>query len=358
MLSDYWMKKIKNPTPRDVALASAVLIGLWVFFCLLAIQWIYRTVFSWGVAVLFSLCTAWVAYLAIIYLLRPYIYRKVKLIYKLIDQQKKKNRGQEKAMDLGKDVLAEVERDVGIWIQHQNQELDRLKSWQNYRRRFLGDISHELKTPVFNIQGYLDVLLQGGLEDASINRRYLERAVKNTERLSNIIQDLEAISRMEAGELILEMSDFSIRDLVQEVFEDLEMKASKKNIALRFKRGADYAFRVRADKDNIRQVLVNLVNNSIKYGREGGLTTVAFYDMDSYLLVEVADNGIGIKKKHLPRIFERFFRVDKSRSREQGGTGLGLAIVKHIIEAHGQRITVRSSPGVGTTFGFTLKKAN
>ncbi len=358
MWSNYWIKKIKNPTPRDVAWASAFLIALWIFLCLLILmQWKWADL-SWAALLLFSLASALFAYLVIIYLLRPYIYRKVKLIYKLIDNQKKRNRGQEESMDLGKDVLAEVERDVGNWIQHQNAELDRLKSWQNYRRRFLGDISHELKTPVFNIQGYLDVLLQGGLEDPAINRTYLERAVKNTERLSNIIQDLEAISRMEAGELILDKSDFSIRNLVQEVFEDLDMKASKKNIALRFKRGADHAFKVHADKDNIRQVLVNLISNSIKYGKEGGLTTVAFYDMDSYLLVEVADNGIGIKKKHLPRIFERFFRVDKSRSREQGGTGLGLAIVKHIIEAHDQRITVRSTPGVGTTFGFTLKKAD
>ncbi len=337
-----------------------MLIALWLLLCMLLLLLLgfgEASAKFFLVLLLLVLATASFAYLIIIYLLRPYIYRKVKLIYKLIHDQKRPSGQPEKLPDLRKDVFAEVERDVGDWIKHRNEELDRLKSWQAYRRRFLGDISHELKTPIFNIQGYLDVLLQGGIEDPKINHRYLDRAMKNTERLTNIIEDLEAISRMEAGELILDFSRFCIKDLVQEVFEDLEMQAAQRNIRLCFKPGADAAFKVKADKANIRQVLVNLLSNSIKYGKEGGLTTVSFYDMDTHLLVEVADDGIGIKKKHLTRIFERFFRVDKSRSREQGGTGLGLAIVKHIIEAHGQRITVQSAPGVGTTFGFTLEKA-
>ncbi|MCB0578851.1 MAG: sensor histidine kinase, partial [Phaeodactylibacter sp.] len=220
-----------------------------------------------------------------------------------------------------------------------------------------GDISHELKTPIFNIQGYLHTLLDGAIHDEEVNVKFIRKAAKNLERLHTIVEDLEAISRLESGELILEMQAFDIRKLTEEVFEDLEIKAAQRRIVLEFKEGAAQNFRVLADRESIRQVLTNLVSNSIKYGKDNGRTRIGFYDMDKNILIEVADNGLGIPKQHINHVFDRFYRVDKSRSRAQGGSGLGLSIVKHIIEAHKQTINVRSTPDLGSTFGFTLQKA-
>jgi two-component system phosphate regulon sensor histidine kinase PhoR len=214
-----------------------------------------------------------------------------------------------------------------------------------------------LKTPLFNIQGYIHTLLDGALEDPEVNRNYLERASRSVERLCLIVDDLEAISKLESGELILDQRTFDIHELVKEVFESSEIRAVELHIKMEFKEGSDRQFFVYADKERIRQVVSNLVINSIKYGRKNGTTSVGFYDMDENILIEITDNGIGIDPSHLPRIFERFYRIDKSRSREQGGTGLGLSIVKHIIEAHKQTINVRSNYGIGTTFAFTLKKS-
>jgi two-component system phosphate regulon sensor histidine kinase PhoR len=253
--------------------------------------------------------------------------------------------------------MEDVEREVNEWAQRQEDEIEKYKSWAEYRRKFVGDISHELKTPIFNIQGYLHSLLDGGLEDTSVNMSFLQKAIKNVERLHTIVEDLSAISRLESGELILEMQVFDIKALAEEVMEDLEFKAQNRNISLELKDGASQSFRVRADRESIRQVFTNLLHNSIKYGKPGGRTKVGFYDMDKYILVEVADNGIGIAAKHLPHVFDRFYRADKSRSRAQGGSGLGLSIVKHIVEAHKQTINVRSTQELGSTFGFTLEKA-
>ena len=227
---------------------------------------------------------------------------------------------------------------------------------ETYRRNFLGDISHELKTPIFNIQGYIHTLLEGGLYDEKINKNFLTRAANNVERLHFIVEDLEEISRLETGEMKLDIQTFGIRELSEEVIEDLEMTAEEMKIELLLKEGADENFVVKADREKVRRVLMNLVVNSIKYGKLSGQTKIGFYDMDSYILIEVADNGIGIKEQYLKRVFERFFRADKSRSRKKGGSGLGLSIVKHVIEAHKQTINLRSTYGVGSTFGFTLEK--
>jgi two-component system phosphate regulon sensor histidine kinase PhoR len=298
-----------------------------------------------------------ISYLVIIRYLKKYIYRKIKVIYKTIHKRKVRPEEKSNTVDINQDIISEVEKEVVEWADNQAREIQQLKSWQEYRRRFLGDISHELKTPIFNIQGYLETLLDGGIHDPTINVKYLHRAIKNVDRLNTIVEDLESISRLESGELILEMQNFDIRDLAEEVFEEMEIKAQQRNISLLFKQGADQHFRVCADRESIRQVMVNLVSNSIKYGNEAGHTKIGFYDMDRYLLIEVADNGIGIPQDHLNHIFERFYRVDKSRSRIRGGSGLGLSIVKHIIEAHNQTINVRSAPELGSTFGFTLAKA-
>lgn len=286
--------------------------------------------------------------------LETFIYRKIKLIYKTIHVLKTPN--SEKQIDFGADVLSQVRKEVLIWAKHNKEEIAELKKLENYRREFLGNVSHELKTPIFSIQGYVHTLLDGALFDEKVNKKYLQKAANNVERLSSIVDDLESITKLEAGKLELEMEHFDIRPLVLEVFEASEMNANAKNIQLLIKEAANKSFWVYADRERIRQVLTNLVVNSIKYGRDGGRTLVGVYDMDEHLLVEISDNGIGIKKEDLSRVFERFFRVDKSRSRKEGGTGLGLAIVKHIIEAHRQTINVRSKENVGTTFAFTLKK--
>lgn len=347
----------KNPTPQQIGLAAALLISGSLLIAQVLLYLTGLVVCPWWALFLFPLISFLSAYFIIIYYLKQYIYRKIKLIYKTIHKHKLNPEQKSNVVDVRSDIIDDVEREVAQWADDQAREIESLKEWQEYRRRFMGDISHELKTPIFNIQGYLETLLDGGLFDERINRLYLERAAKNVDRLNTIVEDLEVISRLETGEMILEMQTFDIRELVEEVFEDLEIKALDRNIKLGFKLGADQHFKVRADRESIRQVLMNLAHNSIKYGRESGHTKVGLYDMDKFVLIEVADNGIGIPKSHIDHVFERFYRVDKSRSRDQGGSGLGLSIVKHIIEAHKQTINVRSSVELGSTFGFTLNKA-
>ncbi|MES2286772.1 MAG: ATP-binding protein [Bacteroidota bacterium] len=245
--------------------------------------------------------------------------------------------------------------EIVAWAEDRKEEIERLKKLEVYRKEFLGNVSHELKTPIFNIQGYVLTLLDGGLEDPSINRNYLVRAEKSVDRMITIIEDLEAISQLETGELQLEIERFDLTALMKDVIDAQEMKATEKGIMLTMPEETKHLF-VSADRFRIRQVIVNLIVNSVKYGKEYGETKIRFYDVGDTVLIEIADNGIGIAKKHLPRLFERFYRVDKGRSREQGGTGLGLAIVKHIIEAHNQTIEVMSTEGVGTVFSFMLKK--
>ncbi len=254
-----------------------------------------------------------------------------------------------------KNSIENLEIEIRGWAEDRKDEIERLHKLEVYRKEFLGNVSHELKTPIFNIQGYVLTLLDGGLEDPSINRNYLERAERSIDRMITIVDDLEAISQLETGELQIEPERFDISILAKDVADAQEMKATAKGIILTLPEDSKPIF-VYADRFRIRQVLVNLIVNSVKYGKEYGETKIRFYDVGDNIMVEVADNGIGIEKEHLPRLFERFYRVDKSRSRDQGGTGLGLAIVKHIIEAHNQTINVMSTEGAGTVFSFTLKK--
>jgi two-component system phosphate regulon sensor histidine kinase PhoR len=248
-----------------------------------------------------------------------------------------------------------MNKEVIKWARDNKMEIEQLKKLADFRKEFLGNVSHELKTPIFNIQGYIHTLIDGAINDPEVNTRFLKKAAKSADRLSDLVADLLAISQLESGELTMEKERFDMTALVKDVYEQL----SNKKVHLIIKEGCNIPFYVNADKYRIRQVLVNLVSNSIKYGKQDGTTTAAFYDMDENILIEVADNGPGIDQEHLNRIFERFYRIDKSRSREseEGGTGLGLAIVKHIIEAHRQTVNVRSNLGEGTTFGFTLQKA-
>ncbi len=258
---------------------------------------------------------------------------------------------------LSNNEIDQLNREILAWANDRKNEIERLKKLETYRKEFLGNVSHELKTPIFNIQGYVLTLLDGGLEDETINRDYLMRAEKSVDRMITIIDDLEAISQLETGELQIEPERFDIVALAKDVIEAQEMKATARGIILSLDNDSK-AIYVNADRFRIRQVIVNLIVNSVKYGKEYGETRIRFYDVGENVLLEIADNGIGIAKEHIPRLFERFYRVDKSRSREQGGTGLGLAIVKHIIEAHGQSISVMSTEGVGTVFSVTLKRAH
>ena len=283
------------------------------------------------------------------FLLNKFFYDRIKVIYKSIYKFK----GTSKITEIDID---HVEKEAKEWADAKEEELDQMKKDDNYRREFIGNVSHELKTPIFNIQGYLQTLIDGGLNDENINLKYLKRANKSVDRMINIIDDLEVISKLETEQDELDFQKFNIVELVHEIFDLMEMKASEMNINLKLKNESQ-GVTVVADRNKIQQVLMNLVSNSIKYGKDGGDVIIRFFDMHNNMLIEVSDNGIGIAQESLDRLFERFYRVDKNRSREIGGTGLGLAIVKHILEGHNQTINVRSTKGKGSTFSFILPKA-
>lgn len=347
---------IKNPTPRVMAFWAALITAVIVVLVEAGtnVSGIFQK--DWVSMPVVFVVSFLATFLIFQYFLEIFIYRKIKLIYKTISTFKDSKAKAIERVDLSEDILANVNREVMSWQEDKSREIAELKRMENFRKEFLGNVSHELKTPLFSIQGYIHTLLEGGIDDPEVNVHYLQRAARSVERLCTIVEDLEAISKLESGEMALEQRSFDIHELTKDVFESQELRAREKNIRLSFKEGSDRPVYVYADKERIRQVVVNLIVNSIKYGRQDGSTVVGFYDMDKNILVEITDTGIGIEPQHLPRVFERFYRVDKSRSREQGGTGLGLAIVKHLIEAHKQNINVRSSFGVGSTFTFTLKK--
>ena len=253
--------------------------------------------------------------------------------------------------------MDEVREDVEAWAEQRQKEIELLKKNESFRKEFLQNLSHEFKTPVFAIQGYVDTLLQGAMENPEVSKNFLEKTGKNVERLAHLIQDLDEISKLERGEIRLNKQNFVIQDLVREAFDSLSLMAEQQHIAFNFKKGCEKPYIVFADKEKIRQVLLNLTENSIKYGKQDGTITASMYNMDGkHILIELSDDGTGISEKHLPRVFERFYRTDSGRTMDTAGSGLGLAICKHIIEAHGQTIHVRSRENVGTTIGFTLDR--
>lgn len=336
---------MKIRTIRAASLASAIA-GAGAAFLLLLADWKWAAVPLVGLAV----------YLAVGYVMRRYVIFRIKPMYQILRSRDSKS-GEIAEEYKGKDVVTEVEGELQAWAERNSMEIARLRENEQYRKEFVGNVSHELKTPLCSIQGYILTLLDGGLEDPDINRKYLEQSQKNIDRLIHIVRDLEDISRLEAGTLELQRERFDLLALVDEIMQSLEMQASERGITLVSDRGVLPQLTVDADRARVGQVLINLLSNSVKYGREGGRTRVRYVDMFEKVMVEVQDNGIGLTAEQLPRIFERFYRVDKSRSRAAGGTGLGLAIVKHILEAHKETITVRSATDVGTTFSFTLTKA-
>lgn len=297
------------------------------------------------------------SYFLISFMLERFIYRKIKLIYKFINKTKATKREETYyKYILPQKGIDEVREDVEAWAVKTEEEIESLRKNEQFRREFLQNLSHEFKTPVFAIQGYVDTLVGGALENPDVNKKFLEKTSKNIERLTNLLNDLDEISKLERGELVLTKQSFIIQDVVKEVFESLSGIAETKNIHCSLKKGCESPLTVFADKEKIRQVLINLVENSIKYGKQNGIISASMYNTyGKQILIEISDDGIGIEEKNLPRIFERFYRTDEGRSLDVTGSGLGLAICKHIVEAHGQAIHVRSTEGVGTTIGFTLK---
>jgi len=348
----------KNISLRTMSIFGALAITAFVVACLWVLERLFDVPFDWSQSWLVFLPIGLFSFFAIHFILDRFIYRRIKLIYKIIRRSKSSVPDRKALPKSDQPLLDGVEQEVQQWAEIQQKEIETLKTLESYRKRFIGNVSHELKTPIFSIQGYIYTLIDGGLYDENVNMRYLERAAFNVDRLLTIVQDLEEISKFESEDLVLDLQKFDIKSLVKEVFNDLEVSAHQHNVHLTFKEGADKSYNVIADREGIRQVLMNLINNSIKYGNPDGFTKVSFYVMDRQILIEIADNGIGIEAKHLNHLFDRFYRVDKSRSRESGGSGLGLSIVKHIIEAHNQSVNVRSTPGQGSTFGFTLDKAS
>lgn len=346
---------MRDLTPNGLALRISFLVSVAVGAIVFLIQYLVASVNV--VIILTVVPTAFIAsYIGFRIAIERFIYRKIKLIYRTIHRIKL-GKGENKEFNFNTDVLSQVKADVENWDKFNQAEIQRLMGKENYRREFVGNVSHELKTPIFNIQGYLLTLLEGAVNDPEINIKYLEKAVKSVDRMIALIDDLDEITKMESETINMNLSKIDIVELVNEVIGSLEMRAKKHNIQLRIDNPTNKPILVMADPDRITQVLINLVMNSIRYGSENGETLVKFFDMHDNILIEVADNGIGIAEEHLPRLFERFYRTDKGRARVSGGTGLGLAIVKHIIEAHNQTINVRSTLDVGSTFSFTLKKA-
>lgn len=345
---------MKNSTLKIILVSISAAISIFVAACVIWFGHPSIVVRLKILGMVFSVC--FISCLLLLFFIHLLIFKKVyKLLATVKDFRSQSELANEDKFETGNE-LEDLNNEIVAWANDRKNEIERLKKLEVYRKEFLGNVSHELKTPIFNIQGYVLTLLDGGLEDETINRDYLIRAERSIDRMITIIDDLEAISQLETGELQIEPERFDIVSLAKDVCEAQEMKATARGIILTIGDDSRQMF-VYADRFRIRQVLVNLIVNSVKYGKEYGETKIRFYDAGDKISIEIADNGLGIAKEHLPRLFERFYRVDKSRSREMGGTGLGLAIVKHILEGHNQTINVMSTEGVGTVFSFTLKKA-
>lgn len=342
----------KNVSPFELALSSGLILaatgGLFVYFAN----------GSWKqVALIFVVLGALATYL-VYQVLNRFIYRRIKLIYKFIAQTKATLREEFYANELlPQKTMDEVEDEVEQWARDRRGEIERLQSNEAFRKEFLMNLAHELKTPIFTAQGYIETLLDGAINDEKQRMIFLENSSRSIDRLAALAGDLDVISKLESNRMPLEYASFIVQDLIREMFSELSQKASAKGISFYIKKGCEQGVEVWSDRMKIKQVLANLLENSIKYGKEGGETNAGIYVVDDRtVLIEITDNGIGIAEDQVGRVFERFFRTDSARSRSAGGTGLGLAIVKHIIEAHGQTVTCRSTPDVGSTFGFTLQR--
>lgn len=334
------------------AIKSSVYISLFICFLLLLFHFFYQKTHL--IFALLAVSSIFIfSFFVLQYRVEKFIYRRVKKIYDDVSLLESSSfRNQPITTD-----MATLTQEVQKFAKDKKLEIETLKIREEYRREFLGNVSHELKTPLFTVQGYLLTLLDGAMDDKNIREKYLKRAEKGVERLIYIVKDLDMITKLETGDINLDLSEFDIVEVVQNVFDLLEMRASKKNITLTFDKKYKQKILVFADQEKTQQVVTNLVMNSIKYGKENGTTEVSIEDLvNNKIIVRVTDNGEGIEKKHIPRLFERFYRVDKSGARSEGGSGLGLAIVKHIVEGHDEKIYIESEFGVGSEFSFTLEK--
>jgi two-component system phosphate regulon sensor histidine kinase PhoR len=345
------MFSTKNFSPQQLSALTAIILAIVLSGC------IYYFDPVWWIGLISLLVIFGGSYGLILFMVQRFVYRKIKLIYKLIYQTKANKREEFYYKNiLPQKSIDEVREDVEKWAEQRKAEIELLKQNEAYRKEFLQNLSHELKTPIFAIQGYVDTLLNGALENPDVNKKFLSSTSRNIDRLVNLVDDLDEISKLERGEQLLYKENFVIQDLVKEVYETLSIKAEEGQIRLVIKKGCELPLTVFADKEKIRQAIINLIDNSIKYGKKNGEIEASAYKIDGKrILIEITDDGSGISEEHIGRIFERFYRTDTARSRKVGGSGLGLAICKHIIEAHGQTIHVRSTPDVGSTFGFMLE---
>ena len=335
------------------AFESSSFLSIIVFLLVSVFSYFFFESINYWFVLVTALCFFALSFFIIQFRVERFIYSRVKNIYNevsLLD-----------VSDLDKKTITSdmetLSNEVKKFAEDKRLEIEMLQIREVYRREFLGNVSHELKTPLFTVQGYILTLLEGAVNDKTIRNKYLERANKGVERLIDVVKDLDMISKLETGDMNLNIESFNIVELVQNVFDLLEMKATKRNATLAFNKLYDAPLLVNADLNRIEQVLINLIENSIKYGKINGHTTVSInnYSNEKFI-VKVTDDGEGVKEVNKSRLFERFFRVDQSRSREQGGSGLGLSIVKHITEAHNQQVFVESEYGAGSTFSFTLEK--
>ncbi len=340
----------KNISPQQLAAFTALVLSIPIALGI----FIFKPV--WWIAVVSFVIIFLGSFGLILFTLQTFIYRKIKLIYKLIYQTKASKREEFYYKNLlPQKGIDEVRQDVENWAEQRKKEIEVLQRNEIFRKEFLQNLSHELKTPIFSIQGYVDTLLNGALHNPEVNTKFLQNTARNVDRLVNLVDDLDAISKLESGEQQLHVQNFVIQDLLKDVYDSLFIKTREKEIRCTIKKGCEFPMMVQADKEKIRQVMINIVDNAIKYGKNNGTIEASFYKVDGKnVLIEISDDGAGIAEEHLPRIFERFYRTDMARSRKVGGSGLGLSICKHIIEAHNQAIHVRSKIDVGTTFGFTL----
>jgi len=348
--------------PINLIAFGSLLLGLIILLALILVELFTKTEFGLLSYILIPFITTAISFFVFWIIVERFINKKIKVIYRIISNKKIADTNP-REFKITEDVLSQLTEDTAEWAAQQSKQIKELEEQALFRKEFMGNLAHELKTPVFSIQGYILTLLEGGLEDEKVNRDFLQRALNGVDRISNLLEDLDEISQYEFDRKKMHLKNIDIVSLAQATFIDLEQKAQSKNIKFSFNKNYD-SIMVKADHGKIRQVLTNLINNSIFYGSENGKTIIRFHDLDigkekdgkGKILIEVADDGLGIAERHLPRLFERFYRVDKSRARNIGGSGLGLAIVKHIIEAHGETIKVRSTEGVGSTFSFTLER--
>ena len=317
----------------------------------IAVLWLTEAFELWAVAIVVGVILEEISYFVIYSAVEKFIDHRIKVLYKTISKIKG---GDEQSINMDEDVVETANQDVMEWAEDQIKEITLLRETDSFRKDFIGNLAHELKTPLFNIQGFILTLLEVGLDDPEINRKFLSKAEKNIDRMTGLLEDLDSISKIESGVMTIDPEPVNIVELSNDIVDNLERKAKDANVNLKVRSSEDFI--VLCDPQKIEQVHSNLLVNSLNYGKDGGKTRVRFYDMGEDILIEVADDGIGIKEEDLLRIYERFYRVDKSRSRHAGGSGLGLAIVKHIVEAHGGNLHVRSTFDEGTTFSFTLKK--